>query len=59
MLLDVKELERRSGISQYTWRNWIAQGKLPVVRCGRLIRVDERDYLEFIASCRTEKTEGR
>ena len=58
-LLNVKDLEERSKISRYTWRTWIRQGRLPIIRAGRLVRVDERDYETFIASCRTEKTEAR
>lgn len=58
-LMTVEDLEKESKISKHTWRNWIKAGKLPAIRAGRRVRVDERDYLEFIASCRTEKTEGR
>ena len=58
-LLDVKELDRRSGISMHTWRLWLRQGRLPVIRVGRLVRVDERDYETFIQACRTEKVNGR
>jgi excisionase family DNA binding protein len=47
-LLTVKELERDSKISEYTWRKWIASGKVPSVLLGRRRRVTEEDYRRFI-----------
>jgi len=38
-LLNVNELEARSGASRYTWRRWIAEGRIATVRLGRLIKV--------------------
>ena len=49
MLLTVIDLERDSQISRYTWRAWIRQGKVPIVRLGRCIRVDETAYRKFLA----------
>jgi excisionase family DNA binding protein len=47
-LLTVVELERDSKISRHTWRAWIRQGRLPVIRAGRRVRVDETDYRQFL-----------
>ena len=47
-LLTVIELEQDSKISRHTWRAWIRQGRLPVIRAGRRIRVDEADYRQFL-----------
>lgn len=55
MLLTVEDLETRTQISKHTWRLWLKQGKLPVIRAGRRVRVDERDFEKFIEECRTEK----
>ncbi len=47
-LLTVLELEKDSRISRYTWRLWIRQGKIPVHRLGRRVRVSEEDYRQFL-----------
>lgn len=57
MLLSVDQLEARSGISRYTWRAWIRQGRLPVLRLGRRVRVSEDDFRVFLQSCRVEARE--
>ena len=56
MLLDLKQLEADSGISHWTWRLWLRQGRLPVVRVGRHLRVDEADYRAFLARHRGAHT---
>ncbi len=52
MLLTVQDLERLSQISRHTWRSWIAQGRLPVIRAGRRVRVEEKDFRDFLERCR-------
>ncbi len=47
-LLTVEEMERDSKISKHTWRAWIKQGKVPVIRLGRRVRVLEADYHALI-----------
>ncbi len=47
MLLTVRDLEKLSQISRHTWRAWIAQGKLPVIRAGRRVRIEEEAFREF------------
>ena len=56
-MLSVVDLEQRSGVSRYTWRTWIAQGRIPVVRLGRLVKVKANDYEKFVADNRTEARE--
>lgn len=56
-MLDVNELEARSGASRYSWRRWIAEGRIPVVRLGRLVKVMEEDYERFITDNRTQGRE--
>lgn len=58
-LLNVVELEERSGASRHTWRTWIREGRVACVRIGRLVRVREEDYLSFVAANRREKRDGR
>lgn len=47
-LLTVMDMERDSKISRYTWRAWIRQGRIPVRRLGRRVRVSEEDYQKFL-----------
>lgn len=47
-LLSVKDLERETGISRYTWRAWLRAGKLPAVKLGRRVRVAEEDLKRFV-----------
>ncbi len=47
-LLTVMDMERDSKISRYTWRAWIRQGRIPVRRLGRRVRVSEEDYQRFL-----------
>ncbi len=51
-LLRVEDLEQDSRISRYTWRAWIRQGRLPVIRAGRRVRVEEAEYRAFLNACR-------
>jgi excisionase family DNA binding protein len=51
-LLTVKELEADSKISRFTWRAWIRQGRVPVIRAGRRVRVAEEDYRAFLSANR-------
>ncbi len=59
-LLTVMDMERDSKISRYTWRAWIRQGRLPVRRLGRRVRVSEEDYQKFLdANLRPAREETR
>ena len=50
MLLTVEDLETDSKISRHTWRAWIRMGRVPVVRLGRCVRVEEVSYRTFLAA---------
>ncbi len=52
-LLSLPDLEKLTGRRVVTWRKDIREGKLPVVRIGRLVRVREMDLETFIQSCTT------
>ena len=59
-LLTVMDMERDSKISRYTWRAWIRQGRIPVRRLGRRVRVSEEDYPRFLdANLRPAREETR
>jgi excisionase family DNA binding protein len=47
-LMSIEDLERDSKVSRFTWRTWIRSGKLPAVRLGRRVLVDEKDYAKFL-----------
>lgn len=49
MLMTIVDLEKDSQISRHTWRVWIRLGKVPVMRLGRCVRVDENAYRKFLA----------
>lgn len=56
MLMTVEDLEKDSKISKFTWRSWIREGRLPVHRLGRRVRVEEEDYRRFLRENRTSST---
>ena len=56
-MLTVVDLERESKVSRHTWRAWIREGRIPVLRLGRRVRVSEEDFRKFIAQNRTEARE--
>lgn len=57
-MLTVMDLERESKVSRHTWRAWIREGKIPVLRLGRRVRVSEEDFRTFIAESRTPARGG-
>jgi excisionase family DNA binding protein len=56
-LFTLDDLEADSKISRHTWRMWIRAGKLPTIRAGRTVRVDESDYQAFLERCRVPARE--
>jgi excisionase family DNA binding protein len=52
MMLSVVDLERESQISRHTWRAWIREGRIPVLRLGRRVRVADEDFRQFLAEHR-------
>jgi hypothetical protein len=47
-LWTINDLAADSGLSPATWRSWVYQRKIPVVRMGRSVRVRESDYRKLI-----------
>jgi excisionase family DNA binding protein len=49
-MLNVVQLEQATGgsVSRHTWRAWIRQGKIAVVRLGRRVMVRDEDLQRFI-----------
>jgi excisionase family DNA binding protein len=54
-LFSVVQLEQDSGISRYTWRWWIRQGRVEAIRLGRRIRVSEESYRKFLEENRIRR----
>jgi len=52
-LHDLKKTAQLLGVSTWTVRGYIRQGKLHPVRLGRLVRLDEEELLKFVASNKT------
>jgi excisionase family DNA binding protein len=55
--MTVLDLERESKVSRFTWRTWLKQGRLPVLRLGRRVRVDRADFERFMAANRVPARE--
>jgi excisionase family DNA binding protein len=47
-LLRIVEAAGATGLSQATWRSWILQGKVSVVRLGRSVRISEEEISRLI-----------
>jgi excisionase family DNA binding protein len=58
-LLTVKEAAARLALTEATIRAWIGQRRLPVVRCGRAIRVPSESIEEFICRNTVPARENR
>lgn len=53
-LMDVRALEAESSISKFTWRVWMRERRVPVVRLGRRVFVARTDYEKFVRAGRIE-----
>jgi excisionase family DNA binding protein len=53
-LLDLKVVAERLGVSVKTVRRKIQRGELAHHRVGRLIRVSERDYADYVNRARND-----
>lgn len=51
-LLTVKEAADRLNVSVRNIRHRIHQRRLPIVKIGRLVRIEEQDLESFIDRCR-------
>jgi excisionase family DNA binding protein len=49
-LYDVKRVAQQLSVSPWTVRAYIRAGKLRHVRIGRLVRLDEKEIADFVAS---------
>jgi excisionase family DNA binding protein len=56
-MMTVVDLEKESKVSRHTWRAWIREGRIAVLRLGRRVRVDETDFRRFMAENRTPARE--
>lgn len=54
-LLTPKDVAELLQISVRTLERWVAEGKLPAIRLGRLIRFDPDDIRKFIDERKEEK----
>ena len=57
-LLDVLDIAKRLGVSTKSVRRMIARGELPIHRIGRLIRVSELDYHNYVVERRQNNPMG-
>ncbi len=48
VLITVREAAKRLGIREGTVRAWLAQRRLPRVRCGRAVRIPAAAVEDFI-----------
>jgi excisionase family DNA binding protein len=53
-LYDVKSTAQLLGVSTWTVRGYIRQGKLHPVRIGRLVRFEEEELSRFVASGKSD-----
>jgi excisionase family DNA binding protein len=49
-LLTLRDVHEHSKLSTSTLRAWVKVGRLPAIRRGRSIRIQEGDWLEFVAA---------
>ena len=47
-LISIKESAHRLSVSTSTMRRWIAQGRLPYVRLGRILRIRTADLSALV-----------
>ena len=48
VLLTVADFAKRCQVSEGTVRRWIAEGRLKIIRLGRLIRISRSDIIKFL-----------
>ncbi len=58
-LLTVREASERLSLREGTVRLWLAQRRLPYVRCGRAIRIPSEAVEQFIQRNTIPAREGR
>ena len=53
-LISLAELAVRTSTCESTWRKKVASGELPVIRIGRLVRVDQ-EIVKLIIQCGVQR----
>lgn len=54
-LLTTRDVAQIARVTTRTVKNWIASGKLPVIRLGRNVRIDPNDLQKYINENRGNK----
>ena len=49
-LLDVKELAKLTNTSEAFWRKVVFERQIPIVKVGRLVRINPSDVEAFLAA---------
>jgi len=47
-MLTIKQISERLGLHENTIRRYISEGKIPIVKFDRAVRVEEKDLEKFI-----------
>ena len=58
-MLKVHEAAERLGLADSTLRNWIAEGRIEVIRLGRAVRISPEEIARLIARGRVPTREGQ
>jgi len=58
-LLTVREVAQRLGIREGTVRLWLAQRRLPKVKCGRAVRIPQEAVEHFVLRNTVPAKDGR
>jgi len=54
LVISVKDAAQSLGLSPYTLRNWIKQGKIPSVRLGKRVMIEPSTIQQLLAKGRTQ-----
>ena len=47
-LFTIKEIAEKLKVTEQCIRDWIREGKLPALKIGGVVRIEEEEYLRFI-----------
>lgn len=53
-LLNVAEAGEVLGVSPWTIRRWVSQGRVPFVKLGKAVRFDKEDLVKLIEQCKVK-----
>jgi excisionase family DNA binding protein len=56
-MLTTKDVAADLGVGLTTVKKWIAEGRLPALKIGNVIRIDEGDYASFKIAARNRQAE--